>query len=125
MGIYIVYNENNTIGIDLTALSISEWEMSNPSKTIIHAFTEKSDIISYRRDVENQLSTIVGMNACCLTSNDLTKTFTNSTGDLIKIIGYNNRNRKYKYIIENQSNNHRLKVTERYIRNLTEVTGNN
>lgn len=100
-----------------TTLSLDEWikQHENYPYRIDYAFDKSQDLYKYKNDIEMQF-----VNNCHkynMTKDTLQKRFTNKEGNIIRIIGMNLANKKYKFIILNEDKNKTFKVTERYITN--------
>ena len=107
-------NSNGDNNFEITT-NITKWQNNHPYDNIHYIFEEKMDLQSRNNEIEwcfMQWATNYGFQP-----NMLHGLFTNKDGHLCEILGMNPSNRKYKFIIKDQTQNKRYKVTADYIKN--------
>ena len=90
------------------------WIKNHPNTTIMHIFKSAGDTQAYEKNIETQF-----IGYCInygLTKDMLHKSFVDKKGEEFELLGYKPRNRKYKFIIHNRTQNKRFKVSYEYIK---------
>ena len=99
---------------------IDAWTQNHPNAEIVHRFNAHSDTASYNKRIENTFETHCAYYG--LEPEDLHAQFKNTAnGHTIEVIGINSRNYKYPIIIIDKTEDHRFKVTPRYMDNLVKL----
>ena len=111
---------SNTSHYDVTN-NIDEWKKNNATSPykITHIFREKWDMSQTVSQQE-----IAFTNNCHkygYNKNDLHAKFKSDKGHTIELLGMNLKNRKYKYIIFDYTDNKEYKVSERYMYNASRL----
>lgn len=110
----------NVQGFVLTDEEIDSWRQNNPSLRPIYMFRTANDILMRTNKYETDFYTYCYRYG--LTPGDLHKMYTNpKNGHDIELLGFNNSNRKYKFIVKDHTDDKQYKVTDWYVKQLEEV----
>lgn len=113
----ICHNTNGFQTFDETN-SVEDWALFHPTSKIVHVFKKRMDIQAKRNNQEAQF-----LKYCYdygLTPNDLHAKFITPKNETIELVGFNQTNKKYKFIVKDVANN-TYKVSKNYINGCTRI----
>ena len=114
--IFIAYKENNIPGFATTNMTLEEWKKSNPHLYVVRAFYVSADIAERTDKMEADFLSHCDWYG--LSRTDLGRIFKHpKTCHPVKLVGYNPRNKKYVFIIEDQYDKKQYKVMPRFVTN--------
>ena len=105
-------DENNTASFCETN-DASAWQALHPHFKIKHMFSTKQDI--QRRKTQQEIDFLDNCERYGMSPYDLGRQFTAANGNIVKLTGYRSENRKYKFIIHDETQNKTYKVTPEYM----------